>query len=142
MIFIIQIQNEIHMFSFWELINDYFDRLSLYYGCFSRFPWFYNLHTDTYLISELQYPFIRVLECKFNLAGLLQVNYELTIMRVKNTVFPYNINTKLHFKKHWNNIDYKIACMNLLTLYVPSSLNCWCLMPFSAIFQLFHGDQF
>jgi hypothetical protein len=83
-----------------------------------------------------------VLECKFNLVGLLQVNYELTIMRIKNTVFPYNKNTKHHFKKHWNNIDYKIACMNLLTLYVPSSLKCWCFMQLSAIFQLYHGDQF
>ena len=34
--------------------------------------------TYTYLFNiELQYPFIGVLECKFNLDGLLQVNYEL-----------------------------------------------------------------
>ena len=47
-------------------------------------------YTDTYLISELPYPFIGVLECKFNLDGLLQVNYELTIMRIINMIFPYN----------------------------------------------------
>ena len=47
-------------------------------------------YTDTYLISELPYPFIGVLECKFNLDGLLQVNNEPTIMRIKkNMVFPY-----------------------------------------------------
>jgi hypothetical protein len=28
-------------------------------------------------------------------------------------------NTKHNLKKHWNNIDYQIACMNLLTLYIP-----------------------
>jgi hypothetical protein len=48
-----------------------------YIKVFPHFPWYYNLHTHTYLISELQYPFIGVLECKFNLDGLLQVNYEL-----------------------------------------------------------------
>jgi hypothetical protein len=42
-----------------------------YIKVFPHFPWYYNLHTDTYLISELQYPFIGVLECKFNLDGLL-----------------------------------------------------------------------
>ena len=47
-----------------------------YIKVFPHFPWYYNLLTDTYLISELQYPFIGVLECKFNLDGLLQVNYE------------------------------------------------------------------
>ena len=47
-----------------------------YIKVFPHFPWYYNLHTDTYLISELQYPFIGVLECKFNLDGLLQVIYE------------------------------------------------------------------
>ena len=39
-----------------------------------------HLHLYKYefrsLISEIQYPFIGVLECKFNLDGLLQVNYE------------------------------------------------------------------
>jgi hypothetical protein len=39
-----------------------------------------------------------VLECKLNLAGKLQVNYELTIMRIKNMVFPYNNNTRHHSK--------------------------------------------
>ena len=47
-----------------------------YMKVFPHFPWYYNLHTDIHLISELQYPFIGVLECKFNLDGLLQVNYE------------------------------------------------------------------
>jgi hypothetical protein len=47
-----------------------------YIKVFPHFPWYYNLHTDAYLISELQYPFIGVLECKLNLNGLLQVNYE------------------------------------------------------------------
>ena len=54
----------------------------------------YRYKKCTYLISELQYPFIGVLECKFNLDGLLQVNYELTIMRMKNMVFPYNKKTQ------------------------------------------------
>ena len=65
-------------------------------------------YTDTNLISELQYKFIGVLECKFNLDGLLQVNYEPTIMRIKKHGFLLCTikNTKHHFKKHWNNIDY------------------------------------
>jgi hypothetical protein len=62
--------------------------------------------------------FIRVLECKFNLDGLLKVNKELIIKRIKNIVSCCNK------KKYWNTIDYKIECMNLLTLCVPSSLNC------------------
>ena len=58
-------------------------------------------YTDTYLISELQYPFIGVLECTFNLDGLLQVNNELTIMRIKKTwFFPmYNKKHKTSFQK-------------------------------------------
>ena len=61
-----------------------------YIKVFPHFPWYCNLHTDTYLISELQYPFIGVLECKFNLDELLQVNYELTIMRIKHG-FPLQL---------------------------------------------------
>jgi hypothetical protein len=67
--------------------------IDCHYTCikvFLHFPWYYNLHTDTYLISELQYPFIGVLECKFNLDGSLQVNYELTIMRIKHG-FPLQL---------------------------------------------------
>jgi hypothetical protein len=47
-----------------------------YIKVFPHFPWYYNLHTDTYVISELEYPFIGVLECKFNHDELLHVIYE------------------------------------------------------------------
>jgi len=46
------------------------------------------------LFPELHYPFIKVLECKFNLAGSLQVNKELITRRIKHIVFNYMYNTK------------------------------------------------
>jgi hypothetical protein len=55
--------------------------------------------TYSYLFNiGTQYTFIGVLECKLNLDGLLQVNYELTIMRIKKTWFSPTI------KKHLKNI--------------------------------------
>ena len=45
--------------------------------------------TYSYLFNiGTQNIFIGVLECKFNLDGVLQVNYELTIMRIKKHGFP------------------------------------------------------
>jgi hypothetical protein len=64
------------------------------------------LHTDIYLISKLQYPLIRVLECKFNLVGVLQVNYEMTTMRIKNIMVTYNKNT--------NNISQNIGTILII----------------------------
>jgi len=53
------------------------------------------------LFPELQYPFIRVLECKFNLAGSLQVNKELITRRIKiNIVFNYNKKTQNSISKN------------------------------------------
>jgi len=52
----------------------------------------------------------------------------LTLFGSYNTKVPKQIQDGLVLM-YWSKISH-------------NNLNCWCLTPFSAIFQLYHGDQF
>ena len=60
---------------------------------------------------------------------------------VDNRIHPLNktcILAECHILKH----NEKKCCFSNPTLNLNLNLEFWCLLPLSAIFQLYHGDQF